>query len=323
MKTSGWFALAIVVAAVSVVACSAPAPQEVIVSGETPFAGGTQGSGGSAATGATGASGGTSTGAGATTDLPCDVATYLASKCTSCHGDPPLPSALAGLVTLADLKATSKEDPTKNEAQLSVARMQNAAMPMPPGALPSAADVAILQNWINAGYPTGSCGDVGVPMSKPAVSVFKDAPPFPARPPVAEVISTTEVPQHVDYEKKDCMTRGCHAGGDGPRLNFGGTLYDGAGMPVAGAEVLLVDADGKMFSAYTASNGTFYSRQQRTDAGVPIAPVAPSHVGVRNAAHTVDMLTALAASGGACNSCHCVAGDGGASTCTVAPIHLP
>jgi hypothetical protein len=233
-----------------------------------------------------------------------------------------LPSALAGLVTYADLKATSKEDPTKNEAELSVVRMKDAAKPMPPGALPSAADVAILENWINAGYPKGSCGDAGVPMAKPAVSVFKDAPAFTAR--MGQVIGTTEVREHDGYEKKNCMNSGCHGTrGDGPSLNFGGTLYDKSGNPLGGAEVRLVDTDGTVFTAYSASNGTFYSRMQHTDAGMPITWKAPAHVGARNANAAVDMLTALDATGGACNSCHCTSGDGGASTCTVGVIHLP
>ena len=123
----------------------------------------------------------------AASGVPCDVATYFAAKCTSCHGNPPLPSALAGLVTYGDSKAIPKEDPTKNEAELSLARMKNAASPMPPGALPSAADVAILDNWIKAGYPMGSCmsADGGVapppPPPPPPASVFKDAPAFVAK----------------------------------------------------------------------------------------------------------------------------------------------
>jgi hypothetical protein len=234
------------------------------------------------------------------------VATYLAAKCTSCHGDPPIPSALAGLVTVADLKATSKEDPTKNEAELSVARMKNAASPMPPGALPSASDVAILEDWINAGYPTGSCGGPGAgdggaapPPPPPPSSVFDGAPAFAAR---------TGPSAH--NAGKDCMS--CHrtGGGDAPRFSFGGTLYDGSGKAVAGAEVRVVDTSGKGTSVYTSNTGTFYS-------GAAFA--APAHVGVRTAKASADMLSALqATNGGACSSCHCTGGS-----CTVTPIHLP
>jgi hypothetical protein len=260
---------------------SAPVPPE--------GAGGTQGAGGAAST----------------PGLPCDVATYLAMKCQSCHGSPPIPSALAALVSVTDLKATAKEDPTKNEAELSVARMKDAARPMPPGALPSAADVAVLQDWISAGYPTGSCaarggGDGGAspPPPPPPASVFKDAPAFVAR---------TGPSAH--NAGKDCMSCHRNGGGEAPRFSFGGTLYDASGKPVAGAEVRVLDANGKATSVYTSATGTFYS-------GATFA--APAHVGLRNATASEDMLTLLDAQGGACSSCHCSGG-----TCTVPPIHLP
>lgn len=308
-------------------ACSsAPAPNVIIIK-EVPVTGGATGAGGdppisfasngggaspsstgSAASGGggapsspTGAAGDTAGGA-AQSGLPCDVAAYLSQKCLSCHGAPPLPSALSSLVTLDDLMAPSKEDPTKSEAELSLSRMKNTASPMPPGAPPPASDVAILENWINAGYPMGSCGgsaggDAGA-IPPPPPSVFKDAPAFVSR-----------TGQRTHNAGKDCMS--CHAtgGGEAPRFSFGGTLYDGSGNPVGGAEVRLVDANGKATSVYTSTSGTFYSGG---------AFAAPAHVGVRDAMHESDMLTALQASNGGCSSCHCTG-----SACTVAPIHLP
>jgi hypothetical protein len=99
---------------------------------------------------------------------------------------------------------------------------------------------------------------------------------------------------------------------------FGGTLYDGSGVAVAGAEVRFVDANGNGTSVYTTSSGDFWLM------GSP-AFAAPAHVGARNASAVQDMLTALqsasqppAATGGDCNACHCT-GTG----CTIAPIHLP
>jgi hypothetical protein len=230
----------------------------------------------------------------------------MAAQCTSCHGNPPLPGAVAGLVTYADMMVIAKEDPTKNEAQDSLARMKNAARPMPPGALPSAADVAILQNWIDAGYPMGSCGgsivggDGGGPIvAPPPPSVFMTAPAFAAR-----------TGPNAHNAGRDCL--GCHsAGGDSPRMSFGGTLYDGSGRALGGAEVRLVDANGRATSVYTGSNGTFYL----SGSGF----VGPARTGVRNAATATDMLTPLQASnGGACSSCHCT-GTG----CTVSAVHLP
>lgn len=241
--------------------------------------------------------------------VPCDVATYFATACTSCHGDPPIPSALAALVTYDQLMAMAKEDPTKNEAELSLARMKDAARPMPPGAPPSPSDVAILENWINAGYPMGSCGggsgDSGTggpppPPPPPPASVFDGAPAFAL---------TTGSRAH--NAGQDCMRCHTQANGEAPQLSFGGTLYDGAGNPVAGAEVRLVDANNNATVVHTASNGTFYRRSG------PFA--APAHVGVRDATRSADMLTALQGSnGGACSSCHCTG-----SGCSVSQVHLP
>ena len=247
-----------------------------------------------------------SAGGGAGTGVPCDVATYLALKCVSCHGNPPIPGALAALVTYADMMAVSKEDPTKNEAELSLARMKNAALPMPPGALPTAAEVAILDNWIKAGYPQGSCGGVnggegGVPVAPPPPpSVFKGAVAFAPR-----------NGSNSHNAGRDCMSCHRNGGDEAPRFALGGTLYDGAGKAVGGAEVRLLDANGKATSVYTGTNGTFFIN------GTGF--VAPAWVGVRNATIVRDMITTLQASnGGACSSCHCTG-----ATCTVPTVHLP
>jgi len=251
--------------------------------------------------------------AAAASGLPCDVANYLAAKCTNCHGNPPLPSAIAALESYDDMKAMAKEDPTKNETELSVIRMKKASAPMPPGALPSAAEVAILEKWIADGYPKGSCGTnldadggvvgdggSGVVRPPPPVSVFKNATAF-----------ATRAGRNSHNAGKDCMS--CHksGGGEAPRFALGGTLYDGMGKAVGGAEVRLVDATGKASSVYTGTNGTFYLN------GAGFA--GPAFVGVRNATSTQDMFTALQSSnGGACSSCHCTGPQ-----CTVSAIHLP
>jgi len=248
-------------------------------------------------------------GASAATGVPCDVATMLAANCTGCHSDPPVPSALAGLVTYADLMATAHEDATKNEAQLSLARMQNSSSPMPPSGILPATDVTTLQNWVNAGFPKGSCasgtGDGGA-APPPPPSVFANAPAF-----------APKTGPNTHNAGQNCMR--CHAGGggDAPQFEFGGTLYDASGNPVSGAEVRFVDANGNATSVNTGPAGTFY----KSGAGF----AGPAHVGVRNATSTQNMFTALqsgsqppASTGGACSACHCT-GTG----CTVAPIHLP
>lgn len=213
-------------------------------------------------------------------------------------------------MTYSDLKATAHEDPTKNEAQLSVSRMQNSSSPMPPGGLLPAADATTLQNWINAGYPMGTCatgggsgssggssGDGG--STPPPVNVFNGAPPF-----------SSQTGPSTHNAGRDCLQ--CHGtgGGDAPQFTFGGTLYDGSGNPVVGAEVRLVDASGNGTSVYTGPSGTFYSR------GSGFA--APANVGVRDATNTAEMLVALQSSGGGCSSCHCT-GTG----CSTTAMHLP
>jgi hypothetical protein len=270
------------------------------------------GSSGSSSGGGSGSGSGTQGGDGGSSvavGLPCDVAAVFAN-CTACHSDPPLASALAGLVTYSDLMATSHLDATKNEAQESLALMQNASLPMPPSGLPPASDVTTLQNWVNAGYPMGSCADAGSP--PPTVNVFNNTPPFASH--------TGPSTHNAGMDCLNChgSSAGCTGGGDcAPLFGFGGTLYDGSGNPVAGAEVRLVDANGNGTSVYTGPEGTFYGSASF---------VGPAHVGARNATSTQEMLTALqsgsqppaTSGGGGCSGCHCT-GTG----CTIAPIHLP
>ena len=224
--------------------------------------------------------------------IPCDVAAVLAAKCIACHSDPPVNGSLSGLVTLADLMATSKEDATKNEAQLSLKRMQGTPSPMPPtsfGHPATAADIAAFQNWINASYQ-GSCADAGPP-PPPPVDVFTNAPAF---------VSTIAPDSH--NAGQNCMS-GCHDHG----FTFAGTLTDGHGNSVVGAEVRLVDKNGAQISVHTDPSGNFRSSTPFT---------APAHVGARDATNKAMMVTALTASNGGCNGCHANGGS-------VAPIHLP
>lgn len=263
-------------------------------SGETSSGGTSSGSGGTSSGGASGggADGGSPPAPPANAGMPCNVQAFLAAKCVGCHSSPPVNGSLSALVTTADLLATAKEDSTKNEAQLSLARMQNAASPMPPASYnnpATAAEIAALQAWIAGNYQ-GSC-DGGAPPS-PTVDPFTGAPAF-----VAQTAGGTH------NAGKDCMG-GCHNHG----FTFAGTLTDGAGNPVAGAEVRLVDANGTAILVHTGSNGNFRS-------SAPWVP--PAHVGARTAANKVIMVTPLAvAKNGGCNGCHATGG-------TVAPIHVP
>jgi hypothetical protein len=224
--------------------------------------------------------------------IPCDVAAMLAAKCTTCHADPPVNGSLAGLMTVADLMARAKEDPARTEAELSVVRMESAAAPMPPagaGSPATAAEIQSFKSWIAGNY-AGSCADAGAPPPPPP-DVFTGAPAY---------VSTVSASSH--NAGQDCMN-GCHNHG----FTFAGTLTDGNGKGLAGAEVRLVDASGKAISVHTSANGNFHSSTSFA---------APARVGARNAASKAIMVTSLTAANGGCNSCHAT----GASTL---PIHLP
>ncbi len=319
--------LALATAASSALACSSsPDGSAVILSpdaGWAPAPGpSTSGSGSGPATatpdaGSPGSSTGTgssSSGTGSgpvtsgTSGIPCNVATLLAAKCTTCHADPlPSPSYLASLVTLAELKAPSKLDPTKNEVEESVALMTltSGATAMPPTSGSPAADIAVLQAWISSGYAAGAACDGGAPPSP--TGVFTNAPPYAA---------PTKACSGKHNAGQECM--GCHSGNSDNAFLMGGTLYDGSGNAVVNAEVRLVDSTGKATSVYSCQNGNFYigANNGGTLNG-------PATVGVRNATTTQTMVTTLssgsqppASSGGACNACHASGG-------TTTPVHLP
>ncbi len=107
---------------------------------------------------------------------------------------------------------------------------------------------------------------------------------------------------------QNCLS--CHDGSSGaPEFSFAGTLYDGSGNAVGGAEVRVVDASGNAVSVTTASDGNFYQFGSS-------AFDAPGHAGIRNAT-TTDLMVSAVTKGG-CNACHC-SGSG----CTTARLHLP
>ncbi len=318
MRTLTWFGVVVITAGALLAACSSAPPSEIVVvpgwaappngTGSTTGPDGgpgqpppSQGQDGGTTPPPSGSDGGTAAAMG----VPCDVATVFANSCTGCHSDPPIGGSLAGLVTYSDLMATSHEVPSLNEVQDSVARMQSSSSPMPPGGGASAADITTLQNWINAGYPMGSCGGSGDGGAggeggspPPPLGVFQNAPPF-----------SPHTGNTTHNAGQDCLN--CHNGtGDPDQFSFGGTVYDGNGNPVVGAEVRMIDANGTATSVYTGPNGTFY----KTGTGF----AAPAHIGVRNASSMANMLSGLQASGGGCSSCHCTG-----SSCTVTPIHLP
>ncbi len=94
--------------------------------------------------------------------LPCDVSDMLAASCTSCHSDPPQNGAPNALLTYSDLTAPSKTNPALSMAEASLARMQATSAPMPPQGA-TADEIAVLQKWVDAGMPQGSCDTTNPP----------------------------------------------------------------------------------------------------------------------------------------------------------------
>lgn len=98
-----------------------------------------------------------------TPGLPCDIAALLGSSCVSCHRAPPLPGVPMSLVTLADLTAPARSNPSITVAAMALARMQDATRPMPPppAARPPATQIAAFGNWVAGGYGAPACDPGG------------------------------------------------------------------------------------------------------------------------------------------------------------------
>jgi len=101
---------------------------------------------------------------------------------------------------------------------------------------------------------------------------------------------------------QDCMGS-CHNHG----FTFAGTIYDGSGTAVSGAEIRLVDSTGQGISVYAGTDGNFYTTTAWTGSAM---------VGARNATNTQLMVVSISSSQGGCNSCHASGG-------TTSPVHLP
>ena len=111
------------------------------------------GSGGGNGSGGGGGSAGTNTTVAG--DLPCDVAQLMSDYCVTCHSNPPLQGVPISMLSYAGLTAPYKGSTV---AQVALARMKDAASPMPPTGMLPAPQIAALESWINAGMPPGTCG---------------------------------------------------------------------------------------------------------------------------------------------------------------------
>jgi hypothetical protein len=260
---------------------------------------GSEGTGGSSQPG----SGGTGRGADAGIPggtLPCDVQTLLVNRCDSCHGTTPSGGAPRSLVTYANLTSADPADTSMTEAQVALQRMRSPSSPMPPSpaAAATSAEIATLQNWINAGYPSGSCGgDAGAP---------------PADPLNASPTCTSKVTWNRGTTGSSSMEPGqacisCHAkSGEAPTFVIAGTLYPTGHEPdncngvngTTGAKVVVTGNNGTSVTLTPNSAGNFYSS---TTLPPPYKAKVVSSAGV-------ERVMSSTASTGDCNSCHTQSG---------------
>jgi hypothetical protein len=110
-------------------------------------------------------------------DLPCDVSAVLEKNCQKCHGPRPVYGAPMPLMTGADMQAGSKSDPTKKVWERMGTRIHDGASPMPPSGRLPAADLAVLDAWLQAGAPRSEaqCGAKGGAIVSPA-SLTRELP---------------------------------------------------------------------------------------------------------------------------------------------------
>ena len=272
--------------------------------------------GGASATGGAGATGGTmSAGTGgsrvpdagvASGALPCDVQTLVANRCDSCHGSLPSGGAPRSLVTYADLTRADPSSAGMTEAQVALQRMQNAASPMPPSPASPAttSEIATLQDWINNGYPSGSCAGVDGGATKPD--------PLNATPTCTSKTNWTGGTNGSSSMEPGQACIACHSkGGDGPRYVIAGTLYptghepdncNGVNGSTSGAKVIIADSKGTSVSLTPNSVGNFYS-------STTLSP--PYKAKVVNSAGLERVMSATLTTGD-CKSCHTQNGANGA-----------
>ncbi len=257
--------------------------------------------------GGDGGSGGGSGGAGGVADqsgVPCDVATVLVNKCLSCHGAKPSGGAPMPMVTYEELTAPSKADATKTVIERSVIRMSDAASPMPPSATPNAADIAVLQTWIDAGTPKGDCGTTVVdPFANPAgcLTGKKWNPNSPEGSQMNPGLACIQ----------------CHKSeGEGPIFKVAGTVYASGHEDNYCYGVSVTSPDyADVVVEITDNNGVVYNLKPGTTGNFSLSKAGFAYpYKARVVSGKGERLMNAEQTDGDCNGCHNAAGGGNGST---------
>ena len=167
------------------------------------------------------------------------------------------------------------------------------------------ADVAVLEGWIRAGYPHGSCAP-----SPPGEDAATSAPP--------PLVCTSGA--FWSSGKKDAIMNpglaciGCHdAQAEFPIAEIGGTVYPslrepdlciGANGPATGAHVVITDASGHVFDLPVGPTGNFV----KLVGGTPVKMPFRAKVVVGG----VERAMGGKQTSGDCNGCHTTNGANGA-----------
>lgn len=225
-------------------------------------------------------------------DLPCDVAALLSAQCTSCHGASPTGGARISLVSAENLRAPSKTDPKISVAAEAIARMKDTAEPMPPDGLRPATEVGVLEAWVAAGMPAGTCAVEGG----------------------ADTNTPTVCTSNTFWTRRDHGSENMHPGGtcigchstsdeeDAKIYSLAGTLFPTAHEPddcngvngtSTGAKVVVTDATGQVVTMSVNGVGNFHSSRA-------ITPPYTAKVVVGDKVRTMK----TAQTDGDCNSCH-------------------
>jgi hypothetical protein len=275
------------------------------------------GSGAGAGNGSTSSGASTSSGTGgapAATGLPCDVSAVLSTYCWSCHGPTPSGGAPNALVTRDELAAPSKVNAGQSYAQRAIVRMMDPTSPMPPkpAAGVSTADRAVFESWVNQGLPAGTCGSSSS-SSSGSTSTSSGSSSSSGGPYDTPVMCTSNTQWTGGdsgnanmHPGKAC--RSCHVAfgkATGKTFDVAGTVYPSAhepddcnGVSVAGAQVIITDANGQTHALDVNAVGNFNHPDLFGFAAFPV----PYHAKV--VYNGQERVMSAAQTSGDCNSCH-------------------
>lgn len=239
--------------------------------------------------------------------LPCDVAQVLASKCWSCHGAKPAGGAPMGLVSYDQLVKPSITDPNTTNVALCVIRMK--AMNMPPAGGATAEEIGVLEAWIAAGTPKGTCGTTTDPFGGAVVCTSGKTWVYGE-----DVSDPMRLQMHPGGA---CIT--CHSKQPPPDvpapLAIGGTVYPTGHEPdecygidgtvMTDVKVHIEDSAGNVYDLPVNATGNFLFFEGDGPFVPPYTAKVVSSKGER----------AMGApqTSGDCNSCHTVDGNGAGS----------